>query len=152
MGYSLIADRVKALVISSNWDVRSDLTEYLAELGVPSLMASGFEGIPYAYLEDYQPDYVFVSIDDFGGPTLLYDQLHLLRQKLCDSSIILVSSEFEVDEYGTHRLPLADVSLRYPFAKSSLFLALKQAPINLGVWHSRHGHKQVPGGVGALRI
>src|SRR6056297_462363 len=137
MDYVLISDRVKALVISSTWDVRSDLSEYLSDLGVPSLMTYSFDSVPYDYLEDYQPDYVLVSIDDFGGPALVYDQLRLLRQAFYHSSIVLVSSEFQVDEYGTYRLPIADISLRYPFSKSSLFLALKQAPLNLEVWHRR---------------
>jgi hypothetical protein len=80
---------------------------------------------------------IFVSIDDFGGPTFVYDQLHDLRQNMPNTAVILVSSEFATDEYGTHRLTLADVSLRFPFSKSSLLLALNQAPINLTAWKQR---------------
>lgn len=130
-------DRAKALIISKNWDVCSDLTEYLPEFGIPFLIAESFNTVPHSYLYDYQPSYIFVSVDDFGGPVCVYDQLSALRDNMTETAIILVSSEFATDEYGTHRLPLADVSLRYPFTKSSLLFALKQAPINLSVWSQR---------------
>ena len=131
------ADRAKALIVSKNWDVSSALTEYLPEFGIPFIFADGFEAIPYNFLEDYRPDYVFISIDDFGGPTFVYDQLHGLRQNMPNTAVILVSDEFAVDEYGTHRLTLADVSLRFPLSKSSLLLALNQAPVNLSAWKQR---------------
>ena len=131
------ADRAKALVVSKNWDVLSDFTEYLPEFGIPFLFADSLKAVPYSFLRDYQPSYVFVSIDDFGGPTLVYDQLHDLRQKMPNTAVILLSSEFATDEYGTHRLTLADVSLRFPFSKSSLLFALEQAPVNLSAWKQR---------------
>jgi len=131
------ADRAKALVVSKNWDVLSDTSEYLPEFGIPFLFADSVEAVPYSFLRDYQPSYVFVSIDDFGGANFVYDQLHDLRQNMPNTAVILVSSEFATDEYGTHRLTLADVSLRFPFSKSSLLLALNQAPINLTAWKQR---------------
>jgi len=131
------ADRSKALVVSKNWDVLSDFTEYLPEFDIPFLFAHSLKAVPYGFLSDYRRSYVFVSIDDFGGPTFVYDQLRDLRHNMPNTAVILVSSEFAVDEYGTHRLSLADVSLRLPFSKSSLLLALNQAPVNLLAWRQR---------------
>lgn len=129
--------RAKALIISKNWDVVSDLTEHLSEFGIPFIIAESFDTVPHNFLCDYQPSYIFVSVDDFGGPVCVYDQLIALRKNMTETAVILVSSEFATDEYGTYRLPVADVSLRYPFTKSSLLFALKQAPINLSVWSQR---------------
>jgi len=137
MEYSLLAQRVKALVVSGSWDIRSDLVEYLEVFGVPSLMTDNFDDIPYLYLADYEPSYLFVGVDECGGPALLYDRLRKLRDSMPNTAIILISAEFSTDEYGTHRLQLADVSLRYPFTRPALFYALKQAPINLAVWKKR---------------
>lgn len=134
---SFAHDRAKALIISKNWDVRSDLIEYLPEFGIPFLIAESFNAVPHDFLYDYQPSYIFVSVDDFGGPVFVYDQLSALRKNMTDTAVVLVSSEFATDDYGTHRLTLADVSLRYPFTKSSLLFALKQAPVNLSVWSQR---------------
>ncbi|WP_294619408.1 hypothetical protein [uncultured Roseovarius sp.] len=131
------ADRATAVVVSKTWDVLSDFNEYLPEFDIPFMFADSLEAVPYDFLRDYQATYVFVSIDDFGGPTIVYNQLRGLRQNMPNTAVILVSSEFAVDEFGTHRLMLADVSLRFPFSKSSLLFALNQAPVNLSTWRER---------------
>lgn len=137
MEYSLLAQRAKALVVSGSWDIRTDIVEYLEYFSVPSLMTDDFDDIPYLYLADYEPSYMFVGVDEFGGPALLYDTLRKLRDSMPNTAIILISSEFSTDEYGTHRFQIADVSLRYPFTHPSLFYALKQAPINLALRKKR---------------
>jgi len=100
-------------------------------------MTDNFGDLPYLYLADYEPTYLFISVDEFGGPALLYNRLRDMRESMPNTAIILISAEFSTDEYGTHRLQLADVSLRYPFSRSTLFYALKQAPINLSLWKKR---------------
>lgn len=137
MECNFAAKRAKALVVSKCWDVRSDLTEYLEDLGVPSLVTDCFEDIPYLFFADYEPSYIFLGVDEFGGTAQLYDRLREMRNTMPNTAIILVSSELEGNEYGTHRLQLADISLCYPFTKLSLSLALKQAPGNLDVWKRR---------------
>jgi len=137
MNSSFAGVRAKALILSQDWEVCSDIIEYLPEFGIPFIIAKDFHEIPYDFLRDYQTSYIFVSVDDFGGPIVVYDQLRKLRENMPHSAVILVSNEFTTDEYGTHRLTLADVSIRSPLSKSSLLLALQQAPVNLSVWSQR---------------
>lgn len=124
-------------MLAKCWDIRSGLVFHLEDAGVPNLMTDNFEDVPFLYQADGQPEYLFIGIDEFGGAAILYDQLREIRFSMPNTAIVLVSREFTTNEFGTHRLQLADVSLRFPFNQSSLLLALIQAPINLRVWQQR---------------
>jgi len=82
-------------------------------------------------------NFAFIDVDSFGGIAAQYDRIREMRGRFPDVATILVSSDFSTDEFGTHRLFLADVSLRLPVTYSCLELALLQAPVNNRVWVQR---------------
>jgi len=86
-----------------------------------------------------EPSVNFVLIDlDFSNGILgHFDQLRQFRDTAPDKPTILLSEDFEADEYGTHRQVLGDVSLRVPVLHAALELALLQAPINNLNWIER---------------
>lgn len=137
MEYFFLAPHSKAIVVAKNWEVQTDLIEFLEEFQVPAVVRLDISNVLERDITDLDPTFLIVSIDDFGGPTEVLNSLFKLRERLSNTSVILVSSDFLTDNFDTHRLQVADVSLRYPLTKSSLFTALKQGPINLKTWKKR---------------
>ena len=82
-------------------------------------------------------DFILVDADRFGGPAALYDRLRRMRALAPGAALVLLSAEFERDEYGTHRLYLADVSLTVPVMLHALELGLLQASVNNTKWRRR---------------
>jgi hypothetical protein len=75
-------------------------------------------------------DFLFVDIEALGGIVKIFDTLASLRVKHPSVPVILISDEFEVDDFDTTRRVLADVSLRTPILYASLELALFEATNN----------------------
>jgi hypothetical protein len=86
-----------------------------------------------------RPDlnYIMIDIDTFDGIGPQFRQLLSVRNDYPQKNLILMSEEFQTDEFGTHRLMLGDISLRLPILHASLELALLQAPANNTEWRKR---------------
>lgn len=125
------------VVLSRSKIIRNVVAEMLEGEGVCSLVSDSFGDIPYFIVAEGVPQHLFVDIDGFGGIAVIYDQLRKIRETLPSTSIVLLSSDFETDDFGTHRIMLADVSVRLPLTYSNLQLALIQGPFNNEVWNRR---------------
>ena len=130
--------------------VRPILTDALREVLKQNEASIEIVG-DYAELEtalETQPDlnYILIDLDGFDGVHAQYDCLTRFRNAYPDKYTILFSSDFQTDEFGTHRLMLGDISLRVPVLHASLELALLQAPVNNLEWRSRRHVRPVRAG------
>jgi hypothetical protein len=67
--------------------------------------------------------------------------LRSFRERHPDSPVILLSDEFSLDDFGTDRLTLCDVSLRNPFNFASFGATLGEAKAHNGVWQQRRAER-----------
>lgn len=74
--------------------------------------------------------FLFVSIDDFGGPLEIVDDLAKMRRRLAQVPTIIMSAGFGRNDFGTGRLQVADVSLRLPMSLAALESAVEEAVPN----------------------
>ena len=88
-------------------------------------------------------DFLFVDIEALGGIVKIFDKLASLRVGYPSLPVILISAEFEVDDFDTTRLVLTDVSLRTPILYASLELALFEATNNNRKWNVIQGFEAV---------
>lgn len=84
-----------------------------------------------------QVDWIAVDIDSLGGIFCNFDRLRDLRDAFPGTPVILMSREFERNDYGTRRLSLGDVWLCIPFTVNSFEIGLLQARVNNQVWRAR---------------
>lgn len=103
------------------------------ELGFPTSLKKVREAC-----SDASPlyDFLFVDIDGLGGINKVFDGLSQLRLDFPSLPVILLSSEFETDDFDISRYSLGDVSLRSPVLYSSLELGLFQARSNNKIWQA----------------
>lgn len=100
-------------------------------------VCGSYGSLKAALSDDTTINYIFIDLDSFDGIAAQFDTIKKLRETHADKSVVLLSSDFAMNEYGTHRLMLADVSLRLPVTMSSLEIALMQAPVNNKTWCHR---------------
>lgn len=79
-------------------------------------------------------DYLFVDIDGLGGVVKIFNTLARLRTEYPFVPVILISGEFETNDFDTTRRLLGDVSLRNPVLHASLEKALFDAIENNRKW------------------
>ena len=125
------------IVLSKSKIMQNVISEMLEGEGFYSLISGNFKDITYFVSVEGVPDYLFIDIDSFEGVAVIYDQLRNIRETLPHTTVVLLSSDFETDEFGTHRIMLGDVSVRLPLTYSNLQLALLQGPMNNEIWN-RH--------------
>jgi hypothetical protein len=88
-------------------------------------------------------DFLFVDIEALGGIVKIFDKLASLRVRYPFLPVILISAEFEIDDFDTTRLVLTDISLRTPILYASLELALFEATNNNRKWNVMQGFEAV---------
>ena len=84
---------------------------------------------------------VIINLDDLGGATEVIEELIAWRLNFPSMPTILVSGEFEVDDFDLHRLSICDCSIKSTGNPSSLHAALKQSFINNMIWAERQGEQ-----------
>ncbi len=67
----------------------------------------------------------------------ILDDLRLLREEVADIPVVLLSREFQRDEFDTHRLTIADASLHSPVSEDRLRKAIWRARQNNLCWRRR---------------
>lgn len=67
----------------------------------------------------------------------ILDDLAQLRKEVLDIPVIIVSRDFKRDEFGLHRLPIADASLSYPVSKERFQQGILAAMQNNNGWKKR---------------
>jgi len=81
--------------------------------------------------------HVIFELDSFGGITEVYDALRKVRDTYPKAVVIAVSGSFLVNDFDLERLPLCDVSLRWPVRSKTLEEAFHHADANNKVWNKR---------------
>lgn len=134
-----------AILLSKSYSIRQTISEMLESEGIGTLVSDSFEDIPHFVIAERDPEYLLIDIDEYGGVSVLYDRLRGLRDTLPRTAIIILSSEFKTDDFGTHRMMLADISIRLPMTYENMNLALIQGPLNNQIYNARQvevGHPQ----------
>lgn len=81
--------------------------------------------------------WVIVDIDSMGGIIECIVPLMKLRSEQPEIKVIAVSQKFFRDDFGTDRLPVADVCLKLPVSFDRIEEAAKQMQVNNRVWLGR---------------
>ncbi|MEN8892278.1 MAG: hypothetical protein ABF283_05200 [Planktotalea arctica] len=79
-------------------------------------------------------DFLFVDIDGLGGVVKIFNTLARLRTEFPFVPVILISGEFETNDFDTTRRLLGDVSLRSPVLHAPLETALFESIENNRKW------------------
>lgn len=79
-------------------------------------------------------DFLFVDIDGLGGIVKIFNTLAGLRTQFPFVPVILVSADFETNDFDTTRRLLGDVSLRSPVLHAPLEMALFESIENNRKW------------------
>ncbi len=79
-------------------------------------------------------DFLFVDIDGLGGVVKIFNTLARLRTEFPFVPVILISGDFETNDFDTTRRLLGDVSLRSPVLHASLETALFESIENNRKW------------------
>lgn len=101
------------------------------------VQVEGYGPLERAIARDDSINFIMIDLDSFESLATQVNYLRHIRDTYPDRPLILMSEDFETNEFGTHRMMLADVSLRAPVPDASLEIALLQAPVNNLIWCSR---------------
>lgn len=79
-----------------------------------------------------------VDVEGAGGIAVAFDGLRVLRDRRPDLPLILVSDDFQANDFTAERLALCDASLRAPVARAALETALTEScEVNNPAWQER---------------
>lgn len=113
------------------------LAEMLLENEIELETAMGFDGLDaQGFDAEYDYDFMFVDIDSLGGITAIIDRLANLRLNYPSLPVIMISGEFDSDDFDSTRRALGDISLRSPVRYSSLELSLFESMKNNKDWQN----------------
>lgn len=124
----------------------SDLTraaEYLSKQGKPIIFSDSLSSVQSLQCMDHRGtvhklSHIIVDVDALGGVSAIYQELRRVRNSVPDLAVILMSSDFSVDDYSLERLPLCDASIRSNFTFAGLEFAFTEAiEVNNKIWQSR---------------
>lgn len=80
---------------------------------------------------------LFFEVESFGGVDKTFEDLRFVRDSFSAVKIIFISKNFLVDDFSLERLPLCDVSLRWPASRHSMMEGLDVARENNQIWAAR---------------
>lgn len=117
-----------------------DIRDHVSGLGAQVFRQPSIQRLINEFSDTAPPNAcTVINLDDFGGITEVIDDLLEWRLLCPDLPTILLSGEFEVDDFDLDRLPVCDCSIKYTSNPASLHLALKQSLLNNAVWFNRQG-------------
>ena len=127
----------RCILLSKQPTVLVGLRDVLEQNEAELVQVSDYPALDRALAADPGINVVMIDLDSQESVAAQFDALSRLRLTHRDRPTILLSRDFETDEFGTHRMMLGDVSLRVPVLHASLEIALLQAPVNNLDWR-RH--------------
>ncbi|WP_084861729.1 hypothetical protein [Salibaculum halophilum] len=127
----------RCILLSKQPTVLVGLRDVLEQNEAEIVQVSDYPALDRALAADPGINVVMIDLDSQESVAAQFDALSRLRLTHSDRPTILLSRDFETDEFGTHRMMLGDVSLRVPVLHASLEIALLQAPVNNLDWR-RH--------------
>ncbi|WP_188526182.1 hypothetical protein [Sinisalibacter lacisalsi] len=134
-----VAVDAPALMVSRKVDSVAPALDWFRAQGVKCYHLDHFADALAVALESPRAwSYLIVDIDDFGGVDGIIDEMMQLRLAVPGLPVILLSSGFAVNDFGSDRLYVADASLRLPLSFRALELAAEDAPRNNREWRARN--------------
>jgi len=133
----------RCILLSKQPTVLVGLRDVLEQNEAELVQVSDYPALDRALAADPGINVVMIDLDSQESVAAQFDALSRLRLTHRDRPTILLSRDFETDEFGTHRMMLGDVSLRVPVLHASLEIALLQAPVNNLDWR-RHLDAMAP--------
>ncbi|PWG17955.1 hypothetical protein [Salibaculum griseiflavum] len=124
----------KCIILSSRPFVLDSLRDLLEQNEAELVQVTDYTALDRTLRCDPEVNFVIIDLDSFDSVISQFESLSRMRVAHCDRPTILLSEEFETDEFGTHRKMLGDISLRVPVLHASLEIALLQAPVNNLEW------------------
>lgn len=85
-------------------------------------------------------DYVLICMDECGGTGTIFSNLRRFRERFPATPVVLISPDFGKDDLSCERLPLGDISLRFPLNENRADEALERAFLNNLSWQTRVNH------------
>lgn len=119
------------------------LRDVLVANGCGFVHVSDYLSLERTLVSDIRINFVIIDLDSHESVAAQFDDLSRLRINHSDRSVILLSEQFETDEFGSYRRMLGDISLRMPVLHASIEIALLQAPINNRKWRKHLDDKCV---------
>jgi len=124
----------KCILLSKRPFVLNSLRDLLEQNEAELLQVADYPALDRTLRSDPEINFVIIDLDSFDSVISQFEPLSRMRVAHRDRPTILLSSEFETDEFGSHRRMLGDISLRVPVLHASLEIALLQAPVNNCEW------------------
>jgi hypothetical protein len=122
------------ILLSKRPSCLAGLRDVLEQNEAALAQVSNYPALDRTLRSDPSINFVFIDLDSFDSIICQLESLRRLRVVHPDRPVILLSEEFETDEFGTYRKVLGDISLRLPVLHASLEIALLQAPMNNLEW------------------
>ena len=111
----------------------SALMGWIGDQGHPVVLADALAEMEYR-VHAARCGCLIVDIDTFDDLVRAIDVLVQLREQRPNLMVILLSEQVRRDDFSLERLPLCDVTLRYPLEPADLAFALEEAAVNNRVW------------------
>ena len=126
-------------------DAARRLSEILGAFDAKLCTYSRLQSALQAVSTSRDPDHIlFVNLDDFGGIEQVIDDLIPFRARWPGVKVILISSGFGADSGSSHRMYIADFSLKAPISEMRVHDAIHAALANNRLW-IRRSIRQCPG-------
>lgn len=125
------------IVLSNRVHLVSSLSKVLCENEATLRTVRTYGALLTAVEAQQSINFVIIDLDSENCAQSDFDCLRQFRDAFPDKPTILLSDDFETNDYYSHLQVLGDVSLRVPVLHSALELALLQAPINNLNWRDR---------------
>lgn len=82
-------------------------------------------------------DMLIVCLDDLADRDVAVIRLMQFRIELPETSVVILSKSFSIDDVGVDRLALCDICLKLPLAEDSMYQKIVKAKMNNRVWQHR---------------
>lgn len=125
------------VLLSTRPHVIARMVEVFEENEASIHQVGSYEALERTLSADKAINFILIDVDSVSNLAAQIGYLRHLREAHPDKAAILMSDEFETNEFGTLLMKLADVSLRTPVLDAFLEMALLQARENNLVWCQR---------------
>jgi len=128
--------RSPVLLVTAQLQPAVELTRWVGQNGYAAVIARTLvEAVEHVH--SCRSSCMIVDLDSFNDLNSTVDTLITLRQHRPNLAVILMTMEVKRDDFSLERLPMCDVTLRYPVASEDIDFALQEAKINNQVWVMR---------------
>lgn len=123
--------------MSNNVDFQDSAAYLLTDLGIDALAIAELSDTGRPSGADGSLGVLaIVDLDALGDLEEATERLLIQRVSTPGIPTVLASRNFRRNDYGSERISIADVSVRFPFGRNELATAISQALVNNSGWIS----------------